>query len=211
MKKAKSRAQRRRAVRNVLLAVSMMMMLMIVTVGGTVAWLTASTETVTNTFTPSDIDITLAETVDDEFKMVPGVEMKKDPVVTVLKGSEPCWVFVTVDEIAATFPKVGDAEKPADVPFASYISYAINEDDWTKLEDGVYYYKQETLTESDTVLPEIIEGSKITVNSTVTKEMMDVLQVIDATNPMLSFKAYAIQLAKFDTAAAAWDELKPNP
>ena len=47
-------------------------------IGGTLAWLTATTDDVTNTFTTSDINITLAETKTD-FKMVPGCTIEKDP------------------------------------------------------------------------------------------------------------------------------------
>ena len=50
--------------------------------GTTLAYLTATTESVTNTFTVGNIDITLAETKTD-FKMVPGSTIAKDPMVTV--------------------------------------------------------------------------------------------------------------------------------
>ena len=60
-----------------------------------------------NTFTDSDINITLTESGTDadttkdgfqqNFKMVPGDTITKDPTVTVVKGSEPCWVFIKVE------------------------------------------------------------------------------------------------------------------
>ena len=72
-------------------------------IGGTLAWLVAETPAVTNTFTVGNIDITLTETAATaennyapSFKMVPGATIAKDPVVTVVKGSEACWLFVEI-------------------------------------------------------------------------------------------------------------------
>ena len=48
-------------------------------IGGTVAWLTDKSDTVVNTFTDSDIDITLTESTGTEYKMVPGYTISKDP------------------------------------------------------------------------------------------------------------------------------------
>ena len=65
-------------------------------VGGTLAWLTATSQTVTNTFTVGDINITLAETTGTSYKVVPGATVSKDPTVTVEKGSEECYVYAKV-------------------------------------------------------------------------------------------------------------------
>lgn len=70
-------------------------------IGGTLAWLTAKSDVVTNTFAPSDINITLTETpntdTDNDGKadawkadMIPGFSYAKDPVVTVKGGSVDC-------------------------------------------------------------------------------------------------------------------------
>ena len=66
-------------------------------VGGTLAWLTAQTAEVKNTFTVGDINIGLTETTTD-YKMVPGNTIAKDPTVTVKANSEACWLFVKVTE-----------------------------------------------------------------------------------------------------------------
>lgn len=68
-----------------------------ISVGGTLAWLTATSGPVTNTFTVGDINITLTETTPTNYKIVPGGEDNKDPTITVLKNSENCYVYVTVD------------------------------------------------------------------------------------------------------------------
>lgn len=80
------------------------------TVGGTLAWLSAQTSTVTNTFAVGNINIDLEETINgtktsaktsdvtnNNFKIVPGATESKDPVVTVEKGSEKCYVYVCVE------------------------------------------------------------------------------------------------------------------
>ena len=88
--------------------------------GATLAWLTAKTSSVTNTFTYGDINIELKETTGESYKMVPGNKITKDPKVTVKANSEACWLFVKVE-------KSGNFDK--------FMTYGIA-DGWTKL-DGV--------------------------------------------------------------------------
>ena len=78
----------------------------------TYSYLTASSETVVNTFAGGAISLTLDEAkvdtdgdpIDGEprvqentYKVVPGAELTKDPTVTVLEGSEVCYVYLYVD------------------------------------------------------------------------------------------------------------------
>ena len=67
-------------------------------VGGTIAYLTDTTDPVTNTFTVGKVDITLTETfntdtdndgTNDAWKaqLIPGTTYAKDPVVTVTANS----------------------------------------------------------------------------------------------------------------------------
>ena len=99
-------------------------------IGGTVAWLTDKSDTVVNTFTDSDIDITLTESTGTEYKMVPGYTISKDPKVTVKADSEKCYLFVKLDKSNN---------------FDSFLTYEIAEG-WEQLKDaenkdvnGVYY------------------------------------------------------------------------
>lgn len=160
------------------------------------AFLTDTTDTVTNTFTVGNVNIELDETKTD-FKMVPGVDIEKDPIVTVVAGSEDCWLFVKIEE----------SDNLDD-----FIDYDIA-DGWTQLKDGdengvegVFYrsVSSSTLNQEFSVL----EGDKVTVLDTVTKQMMDALEDDGATLPTLTFKAYAVQKASFDTAFEAWDEVE---
>ena len=94
--------------------------------GGTLAWLNAKTEEVKNTFSTSDIGVTLGETT-NTYKMVPGWTIAKDPKATVTSGSENCYLFVKVEKSNN---------------FDTYMDMAIDSQ-WTALEDqtGVYYIK----------------------------------------------------------------------
>ncbi len=82
-------------------------------VAGTLAWLTASTGTITNTFKTGAIEgMTLTEvkvdenghkvpseervTTNQDFPLYPGAILDKDPEVVIGEGSVPCYVFVKV-------------------------------------------------------------------------------------------------------------------
>ena len=67
------------------------------TAGGTVAWLVSKPDPIVNVFTVGNINAELAETK-KEFKIVPGVEITKDPVATVKANSEECYLFVKLTE-----------------------------------------------------------------------------------------------------------------
>ena len=167
-------------------------MIVVCVVGGTLAWLTATTPEVKNTFTTSDVDITLTETTGTSYKMIPGYTIAKDPKVTVLADSEKCYLFVKVDK-SANFDK-----------FMTYDMAA----DWTALTgvNGVFYRVVETSTGNQTF--SVLANDQVIVKDTVTKADMNALKADDAIQPTLTFTAYACQYnnsnnTHFD-AAAAW-------
>lgn len=169
-------------------------------VGGSVAWLTAQTAPVVNTFTVGDINITLAESNNLDLKMVPGKTITKDPKVTVLKDSEACWLFVKVEKSDT---------------LDSYINYSVDSDNWTALPgvEGVYYHKVSSAVTTDTSFY-ILTDNQVTVKDSVTKENMNALETTGAVQPSLTFKAYAVQLKKDSgtefTAAEAWAIANPT-
>ena len=175
-------------------------------VTGTIAWLTDKTDPVTNTFTPSNISISLTEDNKGDnynFQMIPGKTYAKDPKVTVTTDI-PCYVFVKVEENLGAWDNTGKS-------FADYFTYSVitGTNDWNKLADvdGVYY-REVTSSGSFYVLSgngEYINGA-VTVKNTVTKADMDKLYVAGAERPTLTFTAYACQQLGFSDAAAAWTE-----
>ena len=197
-------------------------------IGGTLAWLLDTSGTVTNTFTSSDIEVTLTETgASDgakEYKMVPGMTLSKDPKAMVSTISEDCYLFVKVEEEngVVTYTKAG-ATTTTTTSWADFLTYTVAEG-WTKLTDGtdegtevdsgVYYkiFKDGSGNTKGTAYS-ILAGDSITVKDTVTKEMMKALTADNY--PKLKFTAYAAQLKKSnDTefeAEEAWKLAKVNP
>lgn len=174
-------------------------------VGGTIAWLTDKTDTVTNTFTYGDINIDLAESVDPTFKIVPGVEIKKDPKVTVKANSENCWLFVKVVE--ENWPTIKETDGTTEK-----VSYKIASG-WTPLpgEAGVYYREVNSAT-TDTVFS-VLDGDKVTVSENLTKDDLKTLKENNNNTmpqPKLTFTAYAVQKDGINSAADAWAKVAPS-
>ena len=188
-----------------------------VSIGGVLAYLTAKTNTVTNTFTVGDIDITLTETyntdtnndnVNDAWtaKLIPGTTYDKDPVVTVKKGSEKCFLFVKFDE----------TNDPT--TYLDYTALLTENDGWTHLTsktegnvtytmpDGVYVRIVDASASTSDISFNLLKDNKVTVKTSVTKAMINALT--DATMPELSFTAYAVQEENIDNAYDAWEALK---
>lgn len=165
-----------------------------VVAGGTLAWLTDTSGTVTNTFTTSDINVKLEETkgtgttaTEKSFRMVPGWTIDKDPKAWVEAGSEDCYLFVKLEK---------------STNFDSFMTYKMA-DGWTELTgvDGVYY---RVVTadgrESTSKINEpysVLKDDQVKVLGSVTKEMMNGLKEKDY--PTLTVTAYASQLYKSNT------------
>ena len=171
-----------------------------VAAGGTMAWLLDKTDSIVNTFTAGDVDITLDETT-TTYKMVPGATISKDPKVTVTDASEFCYVFVepTKSENFDTFmtytvadgwtPGTGDGEGGNGVP------------------TNVYY---RTVNATDTTRTfSVLSGDTVSVKSDVTKDQLN--DVATTNQPTLTVTAYACQLAKTSTESftvgEAWTEV----
>lgn len=177
-----------------------LLLVMALSIGGTLAYLTDKTEAITNTFTVGNVKIALAETNVDEgselansYKMIPGNTIAKDPTITVDSGSETCWVFVKVE---------GNSS------YSSYLEHVMA-DGWTPVSGAanVFVYSDGTDNEiaAGTEIA-VLKDNQVTVKTTVTQDMMD-----DITNPeknvdepTLTITAYAVQYANVKTVAEAW-------
>lgn len=166
-------------------------------IGGTIAWLMAKTDPITNTFTTSGLSIQLTETVptNKTAKMVPGEVIPKDPSVTVFAKSENCYVFVQIVK---------------DNGFDSFMTFSVAQG-WEPIADGSnVYYRTVTYSETDNQNFPILDGNQVIVSTDVTKEDMADLTTDDL--PTLSFTAYAIQSANLGekTIAQIWEMAKGN-
>lgn len=169
-------------------------MIVVCVVGGTLAWLIATTPEVKNTFTTSNVDITLTETTTN-YQMIPGYTIAKDPKVTVLADSEKCYLFVKVDKSAN---------------FDNFMTCTIATG-WTALDgvNGVYY----RIVDASATNQEfgVLKDNQVTVKDTVTKAMLNALTA--DTQPTLTFTAYACQYNNSNDTnfgpADAWAKVYP--
>ena len=121
--------------KKLLITIACLSVVLCTLVTGTLAWLIAESEPITNTFIPSNISVSLVEENHGDgykFQMIPGKEYKKDPEVTVTTDID-CYVFVKVEEIfnAVSYTE-NSTEKTAN--FSDFLSYTIAEG-WTPLVD----------------------------------------------------------------------------
>ncbi len=153
-------------------------------VGATIAFLVSSPVTVKNTFTVGNVSITLQETTGAQYKLAPGVDLTKDPTITVKAGSEACWLFVKVEK-----------EPELD----AFCTYEI-QSQWIPLpgQDGVYY-QQVAKADTDQSFA-VLTGNCVTVKDTVTEQQLSAI----TTYPTLKCTAYAIQCEGLATAEDAW-------
>ena len=199
--------------------------LVIATVFGTMAYLT-STDEVQNTFTVGQVKITLDEAkvnpdgtlvykedgqtpVDrvstNSYKLLPGHTYNKDPMVTVLKGSEPSYVKMTV-----TFSKANELDAIFAPDGANLISIFNGYDATNWIAKGntkdatadtrtyEFWYK-ETVSAPDADVPLDALFDSITVPGEITNEQLATIEGMTIT-----VNAYAIQADGFANAEAAW-------
>ena len=178
-------------------------------VGGTLAWLTDETDTVTNTFTAGDIGITLTETSDGSFTIIPGGKDKKDPVVKVTGDSEKCYLFVEVLE------KNNDITDATAEPM-KYVTWDFNDPDtqngnsWALLpnsENRVIYWRVVESSSSEQFFYLLTgtgdgeyKNGAVSYSPDLTKGMLKAIKTGE--EPSLAFTAYAIQYDYIDSELA---------
>ncbi len=183
--------------KKLLVLVAALVVVLCCVVGGTVAWLVDSTGEVVNTFTYGDVNIELAETTESPFTIVPGVNIPKDPKVTVLAGSEKCYVFVKIEE--ENWPEVKMADNTT-LKVRYEIASAQN---WLPLEGySSIFYKEVEGSPNNQEFP-VLADNRIIVDSSLTKE--EIATIKQGGETKLIFTAYAVQYAGFENnASGAW-------
>jgi len=162
-------------------------LLITISAGVTVALLVSSSNTVVNTFTIGGVEISLKETTGDKYIMTPGVEVPKDPTITVLANSEDCWLFVKL-------------EKEND--FDTFCTYEIA-DGWKAFDgDATVFYRLVRKSHTDQAFM-VLKNNRISVKDSLTEEQLDLVK----DNPKLNFIAYAVQSDGVTTIEEAWQAL----
>ena len=194
--------------------------LAVLTIAGTTLAYLTSQETVTNTFTVGKVEIKLDEAKanadgtlvpnadrvkENSYKLIPGHTYNKDPMVTVLKGSESSYIKMTVTftkaaELDAIFAPTG-----ADLTsiFNGYDStnwiYKGNTEDTTANTRTYEFWYKETVAAptADVALDALFD--QIKAPDSLTNSDLNNLKDLKIT-----VNAYAIQADGFATAEAAW-------
>lgn len=201
--RARRAQQRKRRNRRIALTLCVMFVVLAASIGGTVAWLTDKTGPIENTFTYGDINIKLTETnpADNKATIVPGVDIGKDPKVTVEAGSEACWLFVKVEETGRFV--------------ANKVTYSIA-DGWTKL-DGVegvndVYYREVSADDAKAGKEYYVLAGDTTYHNGVVKvsDNLTKTEVENLADAKLTFTAYAVQKTGINDAATAWTKVAPT-
>ena len=191
----KRKPDRRRAY---VAALAAALVLILGTAAVTYSYLMASSDVVVNTFAGGAISLTLDEAkvdpdgnpLDDEprvqentYKVIPGAVLYKDPTVTVLEGSEVCYVYLYV-------------ENPLDKDYFT-LDYS---DDWkvvaTTGTKTLYVYKTTVdASEGDVALTPIF--TKVVVSDELTSEQIEAMGEVK-----VNVQAYAIQAEGVDSGTA---------
>ncbi len=187
------------------------MLLIAVGVGGTLAWLTA-TDSAPNSFTVGNIEMTLLEQ-ESEFTIIPGVEVEKEPIITILAESEPCYVYVKIENPMKGYADFGVLKDDAFAPVVNEYWKELDKDFYP----GVYYYTGDFDTSNvDAVLDPpftlVRFSSALEPNDNGTGyEQLPLLK--NNEKYTITVTAYAVQEATFEDAQAAWAETfgKPDP
>ncbi len=197
-------------------------LLIVASVMGTVAYLTDD-DKVVNTFTVGNVDIKLDEakansdgsvvTGDEagrvqanKYKLLPGHTYNKDPMVTVVKGSESSYVKMTV-----TFSKAKELDAifaPTGAELTSIFNgydentwlYKGNKEDTANNTRTYEFWYKDTVAAptADVALDALFDS--ITVPGFITNEQLETIEGMTIT-----VNAYAIQADGFTTADAAWE------
>jgi len=175
------------------------LILLLGTIGGTLAVIRAKSPLVLNTFSVRGIDIDLYETDTEDgdedpytntYQMMPGQMITKDPIVAVNSGSMACWLFVQLTE----------SEK-----FDEFLTYEMQED-WQVLagEKGVYYRTVDALNSPQYFT--VLKDNQVKVLDSVTLDMLRGLT--QDTVPRLIISAYAVQREGIVDVENAWQLAK---
>ena len=175
-------------------------------VGGTIAYLTDTTGPITNTFTVGDIgDLTLTENTGDSYTIIPGANISKNPVVAYepdTNNDVAVYVFVKVTAPDWTVATDNKSYSKKTISADPALSFTID-NSWTYLtKDGNDYIYYASVNAATDFSASVISGNSITVSADIVDGEIETL------TGTLTFAAYAIQQSGFDTAAAAWTEVK---
>ena len=196
--------------------------LAVLTIAGTTLAYLTSQDKVVNTFTVGNVQIkldeakanadgTLVANADrvkaNSYKLIPGHTYNKDPMVTVLSGSESSYIKMTVTfskaaELDAIFAPNGGANLTSifeGYDSNNWIAKGNTKDITANTRTYEFWYKETVAaTDADVALDALFDS--ITVPGTITNTQLGTIE-----NMTITVNAYAIQADGFEgNAEAAW-------
>lgn len=189
-------------IRNVLLLGLCAAMLVCASVAGTLAYLQDS-KTVTNTMTVGKVQITLDETdvdaygvedgdtrvAENSYKLIPGRIYKKDPIIHIQKGSEPCYLFVAVENPIAAIE--GDIT----------VEQQMRDNGWVQLTgSNIWYHEDVWDARTATEHLDVPVFAEFCVKGDATND-----SIASYGNTTITVTAYAVQADGFGSAEDAWN------
>ena len=174
---------------------------------GTLAYLTATTGTVTNTFTVGKVEFDTAaldeakvdvygnkeykedgttlkdRVIANTYKLVPGHSYVKDPTVHIGADSENAWLFVKVVNGISAIEATGDTTIAAQMTAKGWVAVATG--------SNIYYWPSQVTANQDVV---VFESFKLA----------DTADVSGYTNASITIQAGIVQADGFASASAAW-------
>lgn len=176
-----------------------LMLLVGCVVGGTIAWLMTETTPVTNTFVAGKIGtLTLAETTGNEYVVIPGTTLPKNPTVTYTPDNVDAYVFVKVD-MSGGWELQGGNSYTLDKLGENVVNWAVDAG-WTAVPHVENVYYREVDKDAGGQSWSVIAGNVITISEDLTAEDLKDL------NESLTFTAYAVQRDNFTDAEDAWEK-----
>ena len=179
-------------------------------VAGTMAYLTSTTDTVTNSFTVGNVAITLDEAKVNEYgevdasatdrvkantyKLIPGHSYTKDPTVHVAANSEDCYLFVKVEDGLTA------------IEAATTIATQLATNNWKPVDGVANVYVYAKGTDAKTAVPASTTVTDVPVFGSFT--LTGTASVANYANAQIKVTAYAIQADGFagKTPAAIWGD-----
>jgi predicted ribosomally synthesized peptide with SipW-like signal peptide len=211
-------------IKRTLITVLAMLLVCVLSVSATLAYLYAKTASVVNTFSVGNVEITLdekdvdsdADTADNvtvngetrdranKYKLISGKTLTKDPTVHVSQFSEEAYIFVEVivdNDVAAVLESTGE----------NSIAYQMTQKGWVHLTGNIYYYNNTVTGLGKDKAEDLVIFESITVKSTATGEQLAAAADDDITITAYAIQADTIKVASkphAENASAAWSAIQ---
>lgn len=188
-----------KTIKKLTIAVVALSLVLLGVVGGVVAWLTAESGTVTNTFSYGSIALTLEETRDSitnttgfaYTNVVPGDKLEKKAAVTVTDGSENCYVYILINN---------ELNGSASLDIQANWKKVVEDGNWV-----LYRYTDSEITDANMDTPLTI-FEYLTFKNELTKANLDALETASAEVVVWAYahQAEHVEKADADKAAQKW-------